>query len=378
MISVIGGGPAGSYVASLLAKDYNTTIYEEHERIGVPIQCTGIVSKNLQEIVDLKKSTVNKVKGAFIYSANEKLELRTNNVQAYVVCRTKFDNYVKETAINNGAKIMLGHRFMDYKKTNTVFNDKYSKLKIKMQVKNGDIVKEKLVESDYLIGADGPNSSVAKSSGLFGKRKFWIGVQATVEGSFDPEMVEVHLGSVCPGFFAWVVPENESVARIGLACYDKPNYYFQKFMDKLWQRQSTKEPKIVDWQGGLIPCYDKIQCQKENVFLVGDSGLHVKATTGGGIVMAMLAGQALNESIRTEKSYDELLQKKVGRDLKMAKTIRTKLDGFNDNDYDALLRLLNSGRSAEILKKAGDMDFPTRFMFKLLLNEPRLLKFAFK
>ncbi len=371
MISVIGGGPSGCYVAGLLAKDYDTTIYEEHDKIGRPIQCTGIVSKNLSEFIDLKSSTVNKVTGAILYSQNRKLELRTNKVQAHIICREKFDNYVKQKAIDNGAEVLYNHRFINHVSGNGLIKANFS-------VRTGEkgTNSSKQIETKYLIGADGPNSSVAKSANLLGKRKHWFGAQATIKGNFDSEIVELHLGSICPGFFSWIVPENEETARFGLACAEKPKHYFDKFMEKFADREGYR-PKIVEWQGGLIPYYEKQKCQNGNVFLVGDAARQVKATTGGGILMGIIAGSALNESIRTGKSYDKLWQAKIGKDLWMTKLIREKLEKFSDFDYDELIKIL-TGKSRDVLKNFGDMDFPSRFVFKMLLAEPRLLKYAFK
>ena len=43
MISIIGAGPAGSYLASLLRKE-EVEVFEEHDKIGLPVQCTGITT----------------------------------------------------------------------------------------------------------------------------------------------------------------------------------------------------------------------------------------------------------------------------------------------------------------------------------------------
>ena len=53
MISIIGGGPIGAYTAYLLAKaGEQVRIFEEHNKIGKPVQCAGIVSKNLFKVLD--------------------------------------------------------------------------------------------------------------------------------------------------------------------------------------------------------------------------------------------------------------------------------------------------------------------------------------
>ena len=45
MITIVGAGPAGSYLAYLLAKQGEKVIVlEEHSAVGSPVQCTGIVT----------------------------------------------------------------------------------------------------------------------------------------------------------------------------------------------------------------------------------------------------------------------------------------------------------------------------------------------
>jgi len=43
-IAVAGAGVAGSYMAYRLASlGYKVAVFEEHEKIGEPVQCTGII-----------------------------------------------------------------------------------------------------------------------------------------------------------------------------------------------------------------------------------------------------------------------------------------------------------------------------------------------
>ena len=71
--------------------------------------------------------------------------------------------------------------------------------------------------------------------------------------------------------------------------------------------------------------------QKKNVYLVGDAGMQVKATTGGGVVTGLLAAEALAKSIIKNKSYAQQL-KKLNRELKITRMIRKRLNKFNDKN----------------------------------------------
>ena len=63
MIHIIGSGPAGSYAAYLLAKEnQDVHVYEDHDIIGSPIQCTGIITGSLESFVPIDdKYLVNKI-----------------------------------------------------------------------------------------------------------------------------------------------------------------------------------------------------------------------------------------------------------------------------------------------------------------------------
>ena len=159
MISVIGAGPAGSYAASLLAKDYDVNLYEDHNKIGIPFQCTGILTSAIEDIIKLPKRLVlNKLSKVKLYSpkgASFEINLKKPDL---VIDRIGFDQYIAELAVKNGAKFNYNNRLIGLQDNKLKFKDKF-------------------VETDYIIGADGPMSTVAKSAGLFGKRQFFLGRQ---------------------------------------------------------------------------------------------------------------------------------------------------------------------------------------------------------
>ncbi len=348
MITIIGGGPAGNYQAYLLAKQgHDVQVYEDHDVIGKPVQCTGIITPELEKVIEVKNSFVtNRINQAKIYGPNGSSIHIKFQKEDVIVDRTKFDSYLAELAEKAGAKYFLGHRYKG--------NDGRN-------VKVGDAV----VKTDMLIGADGPHSLVAKNNNMWCDRKFVIGNQVTCEVQCDPKLVEFWIGF---GMFAWLVPENESVARVGTVSYDKPTDYLQKLIEA-----RCPGAKILGRQPGHIPIYNPKQIlQKDFVYLIGDAATQVKATTYGGIVHGMKAAEVL---ARDPAQYQRACRREVGRDLYMSLLMRKVFDRFSEHDYNELVRLFSNRRLVHVLETKS-RDFPTKFVMDLLLAEPRLLKFS--
>ncbi|MBL7054748.1 NAD(P)/FAD-dependent oxidoreductase [Candidatus Woesearchaeota archaeon] len=362
-ISIIGAGPAGLYTAYLLAKQgKKVNVFEEHKKIGLPVQCTGITTLHLKDLVEIKKEfLINKVNTARIYSNNNSIDFKLKK-ENIVLDRKKFDIYLAKKAKGAGAKIFLSHKFIKKEKDNIIIKD----------IKKN---KSKKIKNEILIGADGPSSKVSE---LINKKNknFWIGIQARVKIKTDKNVFEAHLGSISPKFFAWLVPENADTARIGLATHKNAKFYLDKFL----KLKNIKQKDIIEHQAGIIPVYNpklKIRNKSNNIFLVGDAAAQVKATTGGGLIPSLLSSKALVNSIINKKIYENELKKTVGKDLFIALKIREILNTFSDKDYSYLLELFKNKKIKEIIEE-HDREFPSKFIIKLLTAEPRFFYFSKK
>jgi len=366
MIGVIGAGPAGSHVAYLLAKQgHDVQIFEEHTQIGRPCQCTGILTSSFQDIVKPRKDfVVNTIQKYRVFSPNQEHITLNLSKKELILDRPKFDKHMAERAEDVGAVIRTGHQFVHAsgggKKT--------------IEVKDLVDKKRKTVKVDHLIGADGPSSRVARTFGLLGSRTYYAGAQATVKLKMDADTIDTFFGSGFPEFFGWITPEDDTTARIGLATKKNPLHYFNKFL----ALKKIKQSDILERQGGVIPMYtNKIVAEKDNVYLVGDAALQIKATTGGGILLGLLGAEALAHSIIHKKSYQKEWKRRIGRDLLLHLLMRKILNKFSDTDYNYLTKLCNQKRITRIIEES-DREFPSTFLAKLLLNEPRFLYYALK
>lgn len=371
-VAIIGAGPAGNYTAWLLAKaDYNVTIFEEHLEPGLPIQCTGILTADIKEHLELSDEyIVNRMQSVQVFAPNgTTFETKNDDI---IVCRHKFDNYILKKALAAGAQIEKGVKFISY-------NKEIKKITIEEKNKTGQkIIHERSECYDFLIGADGPNSKVSKIINEAILKKYptpvYYGAQATVKGHFQPDTYQVYLGSICPEFFLWVVPENEKYARIGLATKQTPHLYFNKALEKLGYTALD----ITDRQGGLIPCYNPhIKMQGDdtdkNIFLIGDAATIIKSTTGGGIIPHLEAAKILADCIIHNKDFNrELKRKKLWLHL----FIRQFLDQFSDEEYNELIATLNKAEVQHILEKYS-RDNLLELLFHLGMH-PLLLFFGMK
>ena len=74
------------------------------------------------------------------------------------------------------------------------------------------------ISTSVVIGADGVKSRIASYAGLEKPARVLPGIQIEAPyASEDSDFVELFPGSSAPGFFAWTVPIDEKISRIGLA-----------------------------------------------------------------------------------------------------------------------------------------------------------------
>lgn len=348
---IIGAGPIGSYVAYLLARQgHEVHLYEDHAAVGRPIQCTGLMTISMCEIIKPEKE--------FLVNTTERVEIispngssMTINAREYVVDRAAFDQHFVDKARDAGVELHTQHRFTGVNGNSLVFRAAGN---------------TKCVRKGILVGADGANSLVSRLLNPSRQRHYLMGVQARVRGTFDPTFYRVFFGDrVSKGFFAWIVPESEKIARVGLK---GTNQNFSEFLKRFHFSK-------IEMQAGPIPIYDpKYITEADGTFLVGDAAMQVKATTAGGLIPGLKAAECLAEAMQTGASYTTLWKNRIGYDLWLHLKIRRMLDKFSDKDWDMLLGLLNVQRVKEVLEKY-DREKPFRLL-AAVVKEPRLLQFC--
>jgi geranylgeranyl reductase family protein len=295
---VIGGGPSGCIVSETIAKKgYEVLVVEEHKEIGKPVQCTGLVSEKIGRIPN--EIIVNKIKRAKFFFFDKSFEIKTKE-KVFVIDREKYDKFRAKKAEEAGANFNLGTRFLDFKKG-------------KVLTSKGNY------QTKILIGADGPNSTVAKVSGLKLPNSLFYAIQVNAFSNFEKDCVELWFGpKISKDFFAWVVPENEKIARVGLISKENPKFLLESFLKKRFGKVKTEKILADVIRIGLIE-----KSVAENVLLVGDAACQLKPFSAGGLVYGKICSEiagnacikALEENNFSEKFFFENYEKEWKKKL---------------------------------------------------------------
>ncbi|MBI2547376.1 MAG: NAD(P)/FAD-dependent oxidoreductase [Candidatus Aenigmarchaeota archaeon] len=284
-VIIVGGALAGSRTAGLIAKNgRKVLLIEEHENIGVPCKCTGLVSWRTPEILKNlpKKLIVNKLDtGKFNAPDGTSFVLKSKKV-AYVLDRTGLDKFLFDQAIKSGVEVRTEH-FEDFQ---------YVDDNVEVRTNKGSH------KTKILIGADGANSIVAEKANLEMPKNIFVGLQTTAAGNFQ-QHAELWFGrNTAPNFFAWVVPENNELARIGVSTPSSPKPYYERFLEARLGHNGLK-PDVA----GIIRYGIMKDTVNDRVMLVGDAACQVKPFSGGGITYGLIAAQICADAV--EKAFEE-------------------------------------------------------------------------
>lgn len=328
-IAVVGGGPAGSACAALLARGHDVTVFEEHPRIGVPVQCAGLISDAAIRLSGVSPSFLATVYGAeAVFPDGTVVEVRSKKPKARVVDRSELDSLMAARAMDAGAEYRMSERVRS------------------VGVSDGVVLEHPsgTTRADLAIGADGPASVVAASIGNNAPSEMIRGIQADVRVEMDrQDMFRMHLGSeLAPGFFAWEIPCGD-FTRVGLCTSwsaGPPAPYLKHLLSRLGYSD-----KVVGMSCGRIPVGRRRTMSSDRIMLVGDAASQIKPISGGGIYPSMIAAPLLAEvassaiaendlSAKRLGEYDRRFEAVVGRELRSGARIRRWFVRMDDDDLN--------------------------------------------
>ncbi len=279
-MAVIGAGPAGSMAAKYAAKaGASTILLEEHAGAGWPVQCAGLLGQAAMAESELPEGSfiLGGMLGATVFSpGGQRLDFKAKSCKAWVVDRRLFDKAMLRRALQEGADLRL---------CSSVRKIRREKDASILSLAGGEEISAKIV-----ISAEGVSALLARRAGIAPPQMILSGAQVQVPFAVeDPEKVEVHLGSA-PGLFAWVIPLDESSARIGLCARDQGCEHLRSFLKTdVIARRLQGSPVALN-VGGL-PLGPPAATAVAGLLAVGDAAGQVKPTSGGGIYPGLVAAK---------------------------------------------------------------------------------------
>ena len=413
-VVVVGGGPVGLFTATRLAKaGISVVVLEEHSEIGKPVQCAGLVTPRVLEMVDFPFSRGRPVRGAAIYPPEgEALRFKAKRTKAMVVDRCEFDQHVAAQAVRSGVSLHLRSRFTGFSRNQDGT--------LMVHVSSASTEFSQRFRTRILVGADGVSSAVREAAGLPGPGKLVTGYQIDFKGRLpvdhDPEQVELYLGHrFAPEFFVRTIPLDQGL-RVGL-CYNpfwvekgrgwgllprkKPpvtgsdnckdplselttarTLLLRFLRERLNVEQGSLEP--VSQYAGAIAFDTPRNFTADNVALVGDAAAQAKASSGGGIytgfASALLLVGTIQRSLEMRDhsqsvlaGYQKAWSKGVGKELRNAYRLHKALAAFSDTQLNNFIHLLNDPQVIRLIEGEGDIDYPSRLAFSLFKRKPKLI-----
>jgi len=349
---IIGAGPVGNYLATLLARDYSVAVIERKNSFGGKA-CTGIIGAENYEGLNLpKKAILNELYGATFYSRIQSFSIGRKSPQAYLVDRKTLERELAKRAMRRGAEYYMSTTFKGFKNGKAVLQHL------------GEVYE---VKADFYIGADGVTSTVAKAIGAKTKAEFLTGYEVEVLGEFNVKNVEVWVNrEVTPHFFAWVAPIDGETARVG-------TFGSIDDLGRFLRIRRLEPTEILEFKAGSVGFGWRRPWVKGNVALVGDSALQIKPTTAGGIVYGMLCAQALRKALvegRPENYWDHCSW--VRRQISFGLRFRRLFLGLDQDAIERIFEILGSEEAREVIEAQADFDDHLRTA-KAILKRPKLL-----
>ena len=368
-VVVIGAGPAGSTAAAELARrGHDVVMLEEHDEVGIPVHCTGLLGEDAFREFALPRSLVLAQAGAarFWGPDGQSFSVASDNVRAAIIDRAALDAHLADRARRAGAEILCSWRVESVDVTpNTV------------TVRTRD--KQPIVARSAVL-ACGASYRFHHDLGL--GRPDLLLHSAQLETAFEPmRNIDVRFGrNVAPNGFAWTVPfvrNGQSYARIGLMSESRARERFDAFVRSIHTHGSGWADQLPEPRLKALPLSPARRTYADRVVAVGDAAGLVKPTTGGGIYYGMLSGDlaadSLDEGLRRDRlraaslrRYETRWQQRLGQEIRVGMAFRRIAQTLSDESIDALIALGCANGVVPLLQRTASFNWHRKAAVALL------------
>jgi digeranylgeranylglycerophospholipid reductase len=368
---VIGGGPAGLHAAARLAAEgIAVELFEEHDAVGEPVHCTGVLAREAFERFGIPRGTIlnDLTTVRFHPPSGHFIEYSPAEIEAVVIDRIGFDRQLARMAAEAGVTLRTS-------RATRVDVDSSG-----VSVAGGDIV----VRARACVLACGANYALHRRLGLGRPRLVLQSAQAELPADrLGP--VEVHFGSAAaPGGFAWAVPVNRRdhpSVRIGVMCASDARGCFRRMVERVAPRWGVRAGDGCVPRHKVLPLGPIGRTTCDRIIAVGDAAGRVKPTTGGGIYYSLLSAELAAETLVTAlagdtlsanglEGYERAWRKEIAAELRWQSILRKIAQRLSDHEIDRLFDLARTDGLMPILRRTARFNRHRDFIMALLKHPP--------
>jgi flavin-dependent dehydrogenase len=280
-VTVVGAGLAGLQCARLLGlRGLRVLLVDRKASLADRIQTTGIFVRKTWEDFPLPEEQLGKpIRRVTLYSPRGRaLRLNAAHDEFRIGRMSWIYLHLLEQCCRAGVRFLAESQLLS---SEPIPAGTLLTLEHKRQ--------RERITTRYVVGADGPRSTVARLFGLDRNHEFLTGIEDIVPDTTGSEP-SLHCfldPRLAPGYIAWVVNDGEE-AHVGVAGYRdrfQPVEALRQFRARVGMLAGGK---AIERRGGLIPVNGILRrIANTQALLVGDAAGAVSPLTAGGLDAAM-------------------------------------------------------------------------------------------
>jgi len=377
-VLVVGAGPAGLFLAArLAAQGVHTVVCEEHQGVGDPVHCTGVLSADSFQHFDLPTdATLNALTTArFVSPSGIAVEYSTPAALAIVIDRPVFDRALARRAVAAGAELRSGVRV--------------SSIEIDRSGVRA-MAGQQTINARLAVLACGANYAF--------QRRFGLGLPRTYLHSAQRELpvarsaaLELHFGQdSAPSGFAWSVPVSRPDGprvRVGVMTSSDAVGFYRRMVGRVADRWGVEDRDVPPRQK-ILPLGAIERTYGDRLLAVGDAAGLVKPTTGGGIhysiLSASLAADVAVDALRRDRLdaealslYERRWRAELGDEFQAQHALRDAVTRLSDRGLDSFFEVARTDGIMPIVRATARFN-EHRPLIRALFKHPPSRRILFR